>query len=202
MVTTPTKPLQPLHTLPTNSVFDQLSREAEEKIEKYIGEHYVMSHPESVKKRANELAKDGKELETPSGQSTMYMALSLFEYRTGALLSSVLPERFQTYAVRFSLQLQQEYSCTQPSEMATAHTIALHHARILFLQHRISMLIDQPMTKLDIKCFSILSVELDRAERAYRETLELLAHLKKPAISLTVKTNQANFAHQMVNQHT
>ncbi len=53
---------------------------------------------------------------------------------------------------------------------------------------------------MDIKYLSVLSKELDRANRQYISALQTLYSLKQPPLSVSLKTDTAYLANQQVIQ--
>lgn len=128
-------------------------------------------------------------------------ALSLDEFQLGTLLNSGFPDYIQTFSTDLSTKLQEEYSCKTTSEKATAHLAAHSYCRILNLQKRINSYLERgEITIIGDKYLEFLSKDLDRAERHYFNAIQTLQMMNQPPIHLTVKTQQANFAQNMVAQ--
>lgn len=164
---------------------------------------HVPSHPNIVWASANdELSKPslrkGAEI---SGNSAIYKALTINEFQEGLLMNFGFPEEFHSLSIDLSIKFQEEYQCIKPSEKATAHLAAHSYCRILNLQGRINRYLERgEITIIGDKYLEFLSKDLDRAQRHYFNAIQTLKMMRQPSINITVKTKQANFAHNMVAQ--
>ncbi len=122
-------------------------------------------------------------------KSNFFRAMTLVEFENGALMYTIVPEQYRTFAIDFMRQLQEEYNCTLPSEKATTELVTLYFVRILELQRRINNYINDQMSKTDILFFATLSKELDRASRQYLSGLHTLRMLKQPSLNVNIRTN-------------
>lgn len=126
-------------------------------------------------------------------------ALSLNEFQLGTLLNTGFPDYIQTFSTDLSIKLQEEYECNTASEKATAHLAAQSYCRIFDLQKRITAYLEKgEVTSIGEKYLSLLSKDLDRAQRHYFNALQTLQLLRHPAINVTVRAQQANFGQNIV----
>ncbi len=93
--------------------------------------------PKEVLKRAqgklNGLKKEGDEEYEgkTTAQDDLFKAMTLSEFKNGALLVTVIPEQYKTFGIDLMGKLQEEYGCTTPSEKATAELATVNYIRTL-----------------------------------------------------------------------
>ena len=133
--------------------------------------------------------KSGQELGT---KSSLYKALTLFEFDKGILMASAIPERYRAFSIDFSRNLQKEYQCETPSEKATTELVAINFVRTLEIQYKItSYLSRDSVTDIGVRYLAVLSKELDKANRHYLSALQTLKMIKQPAFEVNIKTQTA-----------
>ncbi len=143
-----------------------------------------------LRKADEEISKCKKEqLYTPD--TAYYKAMSLFEFDKGILLLNSLPDLHVVFALDFNKNLQKEYDCKTPSEKSLAEIVTLNFIRILETQRKIKDCQKNVSTRYDIQYISILSKELDRAERHYLASLQALRTLRNPSFEVNIKANNA-----------
>jgi hypothetical protein len=127
-----------------------------------------------------------------SGESTLYKAMTLYEFDKGVLMATAIPERYRAFSIDFSRNLQKEYKCESPSEKATAELVAISFVRVLEIQCRINAyLVKGEITDMGIRYLAVLSKELDKANRHYLNSLQTLKMIKLPAFEVNIKTQTA-----------
>ncbi len=133
--------------------------------------------------------KSGEELTT---KSSLYKALTLFEFDKGILMASAIPERYRAFSIDFSRNLQKEYQCGTPSEKATAELVVINFVRTLEIQCKITAYLSRDgVTDIGVRYLAVLSKELDKANRHYLSSLQTLKMIKQPAIEVNIKTQTA-----------
>ncbi len=148
-----------------------------------------------------------KELDNPkSGQeltanSSLYKAVTLFEFDKGVLMTTAIPEKYRAFCIDFSRKLQKEYQCEMASEKATAELVAVNFVRTLEIQNKInSYLALGNITDMGVKYLAVLSKELDRANRHYLNSLQTLKMIKLPALEVNIRTQTAVVGQNQVVQ--
>lgn len=144
------------------------------------------------------LKKAGEEMEKMKGEnmygedSFYYKAMTLLEPEKGVLLISAVPKRYEVFVVDFNLKLQKEYNCITPSEKSLAEVVALNFVRVLETQHKInSYLGKETIADIGVGYLNVLSRELDRAQRHYLTSLQMLKILKNPPLEVNIRTQTA-----------
>ena len=136
-----------------------------------------------------------KELES------IFRAICLDEFNIGFLLDQAVPSHAGAFAVYLSHQLQNQYQCTTTSKKSLAELAALNYCRVFSIQRLINKFLDKvSVTDLGIKHLSIMSKELDRAQRHYLTSIQALEIGLQPAIKLSIRTQTANIASQQAIQ--
>ena len=127
-----------------------------------------------------------------SGESTLYKAMTLYEFDKGVLMATAIPERYRAFSIDFSRNLQKEYQCENPSEKATAELVAINFVRTLDIQTRINGYLGRgEITDMGVRYLAVLSKELDKANRHYLNSLQTLKMIKLPAFEVNIKTQTA-----------
>ncbi len=170
---------------------DNSTRSIDE-IKEFINRVAIGDDPRAI------LDKAQRELDNPkSGQeltvnSSLYKALTIFEFDKGILMTSAIPEKYRSFCIDFSRNLQKEYQCETPSEKATAELVAVNFIRTLEIQNKINSYLAQGnITDMGVKYLAVLSKELDRANRHYLNSLQTLKMIKLPALEVNIRTQTA-----------
>ncbi len=136
-----------------------------------------------------------------TSEGKLYKAMTLLEFEKGTLMADAVPNRYRTFCIDFSRNLQKEYNCQTPSEKATVELIVLSFARILETQHKINTYLATGLfDESGIKYLAILSKELDRANRHYLNTLQTLKMLKQPVLEVNIRAQTAVVGQNQVIQ--
>lgn len=145
-----------------------------------------------IEKSVQDIAKSKKGSLSTQPESNIFKAMTLFEFDNGILMSTALAEQYKTFAINLSRDLQKEFECKTPSEKATVEVVAINFVRTLEIQRKInSFLALGSITDMGIRFLSVLSKELDRAQRHYLSSLQTLKTLKQPVFQLKVKADTA-----------
>lgn len=161
-------------------------------VKECISQNRMMDDPDTVLNNVKKELSNAKAGQGVNPESNLYKAFTLFEFDKGVLMSAVIPERYRTFCIDFSRNLQREYQCETPSEKATAELVAINFVRTLEIQYRINCLLDLGhVTDNLVKHFAILSKELDRANRHYLNSLQTLKMIKQPMFEVNIKTQTA-----------
>ena len=125
-------------------------------------------------------------------ETNTYKALTLLEFDKGILMMSIIPERYRVFALEFSKNLQSEYQCKTESEKSIAEITSLNFVRILEIQDRINSYLGKgSASDTGVKFLSVMSKELDRAQKHYKKSLELLRVFKIPPLQMSIKADSA-----------
>lgn len=134
-------------------------------------------------------------------ESNLFKSLTLLEFDNGILLTATVPEQYKTFGIDLMRNLQIEYNCQTPSEKATAELTALNYIRTLEIQRRITgYLAMGALTDNGVRYLAIMSKELDRANRHYLTSVQVLKNLKQLPFQLTLKANTAVIGQNQVVQ--
>ena len=107
-------------------------------------------------------------------------------------MTTILSEQYKTFAIFLSRQLQVEYDCKTISEKATAELVAINYCRTLETQRKLNNLLSKDgLSRIDLEFFSILSKEIDRANRHYLLAIQALKAMKQPQLKFNIKTDTA-----------
>lgn len=163
--------------------------------------------PTEVLKRAGEKLnklkndEDGEYEGKTTAEDDLFKAMTLSEFKNGALLVSVVAEQYKTFGIDMLKKLQEEYSCTTISEQATAELATVNYVRTLDIQRRINNYLDLgTVTDNGVKFLAIMSKELDRANRHYLSSLDALKSIKQPNLGVNIRANTAVIGQNQVVQ--
>ncbi len=119
-------------------------------------------------------------------------AMTLSEFKNGALMISAIPDQYRTFAIDMLCKLQEDYTCILISEKALSELAVINFVRTIEVQRKITNYIDMnSLTDNGVKYLAIMSKELDRANRHFITAIQTLKMLKQAPISVNVKANTA-----------
>jgi hypothetical protein len=169
-------------SLPVNYDTTRLKQEIEAK--------YHLSRTGETKKVRDQASSECLELFNSNIDSLLYL------HKHTLLLSSVHKDddvSYGTTAYDLTEELKAEYSCVKPSEVILCQLAANAYVRIMRYSHLL-MAIGGTITHLHNQYYSILSKDIDRAERQYHIAINSLKSLRQPEIKVSIKTNNAFIA--------
>jgi len=102
--------------------------------------------------------------------------------------------RYASLATSFSENLVKEYNCNTPSEKALAQVIANAYVRIFEYSNTLESFRNRAVNTNLVGYYSIISKELDRANRQFITALTTLKQLKAPSLELKVMVKNAFIA--------
>ncbi len=173
-----------------------------EEIKNEIDLFYSPYDPRNILEKAKvkmDNLKGGESLTTANDE--LFKALTLIEFDKGFLLTTIIPERYGAFGLNMLKELQKEYNCDLISEKATAELVVISYVRVLELQRKVSNCLEKgELRQIDLSYFSILSKELDRANRHYLSSLEALKSMKQPQLGVNIRANTAVIGQNQVVQ--
>lgn len=98
----------------------------------------------------------------------------------------------RTLIIEFANQLVSEYGCTTASEKSLVHVVAGAYGRVLEYSKLFNncQRVDY-LSHVKNEYYSMLSKELDRAERHYLAAMNTLIQMKKPVMNVKINANTA-----------
>lgn len=161
-------------------------------IQEFISGCAIGDDPIAILRQAQHDLDNSPEAQDMTTKSSLYKALTLFEFDKGILMTSAVPEKYRSFSIELSRSLQKEYQCETASEKATAELVALSFIRTLEIQNKINSYLGRgEITDMGVRYLAVLSKELDRANRHYLSSLQTLKMIKQPAIEVNIKTQTA-----------
>jgi len=119
-------------------------------------------------------------------------ALMVYGLETHYPLAVIINKQYRPLVMEFSNQLIQEYSCQTSGEKALvqviviAYTKILEYSQCLYTCRKIDWFSNEK-----ISYYSMISKELDRANRQFITALTTLKQIKTPSLEINVKTKTA-----------
>ena len=124
-------------------------------------------------------------------------AMTIYGLDNHMPLSETVEKRYWPLVSEFSNRLIQDYNCRTAGEKALAETVVSAYIRILVVSGRLNgvLALDSiPVSTERVGFYSMLSKELDRANRHFTSALQTLVQLKQPSLNLHLKTKNAYVA--------
>ncbi|HUC96325.1 MAG TPA: hypothetical protein VMR16_01535 [Candidatus Saccharimonadales bacterium] len=117
------------------------------------------------------------------------------------LATNPYKNEYKTFAIELANQLVMEYDCKSPSEKMLAETAAWAYCRMLEYSRTLSgMLGIEYLSSEKNGYYSMISKEVDRANRQYLAAINYLRYIKQPKVNVTFKTQNAFVAqNQQIN---
>lgn len=116
-------------------------------------------------------------------------------------LANTVPEKIATSVVEVANNLIEEYHCETTLEKTLCEVIANSYGKILSISKRLDDSLSFDYFGHERNGFiSIMSKELERANRSYLSAMSELIEMKKPHTSINIKTKNAYIAqNQQIN---
>ena len=129
------------------------------------------------------------------------LLLRIFENESHIGLMESFNEKYQMFARELATNMIREHNCSNETEKALAELAANAYIRVIDNSRRLNNLLEMNNANQNINgFFSILSKQIDRANRQYISALLTLKQLKAPQIEMNIKTNTAFISNnQQVN---
>ncbi|MFH1712165.1 MAG: hypothetical protein ABH846_02940 [Patescibacteria group bacterium] len=125
-----------------------------------------------------------------------------FGLDTHAALWESVSEKFGSLAMEFSKDLYEEYDCRTASEKALAQVAVNAFIRVFEYSSTLKTCMSNSVNTELTGPYSLISKELDRANRQFTTALTALKQIKTPPIKVNVKANNAFMAkNQQFNQN-
>lgn len=127
---------------------------------------------------------------------TVSKALIVYGLETHYPLAETVNKKYRPLVIEFSNQLIQEYKCQTSSEKALAEIVANAYMRVLEFSELMNSVRRnlEDITNIKNGLYSILSKELDRANRQFITAITTLKQIKTPSLEINVKTKAAFIA--------
>ncbi len=164
---------------------------------------YVVSGLDATNllKQAYEDTAGFKKIQKFDRESSIYQAMTLYEFDKGMLMCDSLPEKYRVFALEFSKNLQIELKCEKKHEQSLAEICAINFVRVVEVENRISSYLGiGSITDMGVRYLAVLSKELDRAQRHYLTALQTLRMLKTPSLEINIKTQTAVIGQNQIVQ--
>ncbi|OGN15128.1 MAG: hypothetical protein A3B99_01955 [Candidatus Yanofskybacteria bacterium RIFCSPHIGHO2_02_FULL_44_12b] len=137
--------------------------------------------------------KEGKEASEKYTEKVLEIMIAL-ESDTHAGLMETFYSQYRGLAKELSIQIIKDYNATTSAEMALAEVITNAYIRIIDNSRRLNIELGgpgQPINEIRTKYLTMLSKQIDRANRQFLNSLMTLKQLKAPMIEMNIKTNTA-----------
>lgn len=120
------------------------------------------------------------------------LLMRIFENESHVALMESVNENYRMLAKEMSDQMIKEFDCQNEAEKSLAKLAVNAYIRVLDNSRRLNNVLEMKnTTQLLNNYFSILSKQVDRANRQYISALLTLKQLKAPNVEMNIKTNNA-----------
>ena len=124
--------------------------------------------------------------------SLLSNAMAIDELNNGLLMANCVRENYRSFCIGFKKQLETEFGCNTPSKQAIAEVASINFSRVIDTQKRMTEYLQrEEFTSLGVKYLLLLSKELDRAQRHFVSSMQLLQSTKFPPIQISIKATSA-----------
>ncbi|MDF2378724.1 MAG: hypothetical protein P1V18_00680 [Candidatus Gracilibacteria bacterium] len=123
--------------------------------------------------------------------------------KSKSLLIESISVDHRSFALEMCRELEEEYSASSPSVITCIQNIVLNYIRVMNITHKLNNELDKTSySDLSCKYSDTLSRELDRAQRHYQSSLQLLKQLKAPEMNIQINAQNAIVGHnQQLNSN-
>lgn len=166
------------------------------------------SDPEAIMKKLSKIIHEHKDSDGANKDkyldemSKLYpQSVSAMSLETHARLGDVGGSKLGPLAIELSRKLIAEYECETTAETTMAEVAAAAYIRILRFSTALGNAYDLGTASHELNKFmSVMSVEVDRANRQYFTAINTLKTFKQPSVNVTFNAKTAFVAqHQNVN---
>jgi len=160
---------------------------------------YVDCDPDQIMKKLSEdllpriKAHNANEKVIKETTETAYKAMMVYGLDTQYPLAETVNKSYRPLAIEFSRQLIQEFDCKTPSEKALAQIVVNAYLRVIDNSKRFNNCYEagEYLSKERTNHLSVMSKQLDRANRQFITALTTLKQIKMPSLAISVKTKAA-----------
>jgi len=120
-------------------------------------------------------------------------ALMIYGLDTHYPLAETVNQNYKPLAIEFSRQLIQEFDCQTPSEKALAQIVVNAYLRVMDSSKKFNNCYEagEYLSKERTNHLSVMSKQLDRANRQFITALTTLKQIKTPSLEINVKAKTA-----------
>lgn len=138
---------------------------------------------------------------TKKSADTFRKAMEVYSLDTHFLLSETVEKQYRAQVIEFSRQLIIDYNCQTAGEKALAEIIVSAYARVLRYSRYLNAATDrESINSTHVALFSVISKELDRANRHFNTALTTLIQIKSPSPEINIRAKTAFVAqNQQIN---
>ncbi len=168
-----------------------------EVIERYSSGGFFNEHPDYIYKRVWELFPRVEDIDTKSSE---YKLIEKWGYldsfkRSHIFVWEGLSGNIILWAVELINNLIEEYNCNSTLEQSLCEIIGLNYWKVMQVSKKFTTVMDawEYLDNDRTRLLSVLSKELDRANRTYLISLNNLINIKRPQMKINIKTKNAFF---------
>ena len=187
----------------SKEIVKQFTKEALKK--KMLNIWTYESHPDNIYKKLWEWFTKGISKMSNKEKEELWNKLSLVNNFSNnhINLANTVDNKLQTTVIELTNDIIKEYNCNTTLEKSLCEVIANSYWKIMGISKRLNSNLDfEYFWKERNQFLAILSKELDRANRNYLMSLNNLIEIKRPKMSLNIKTKNAYISqNQQINNN-
>lgn len=159
----------------------------------FIRDHSPYYNPDILlDKLAKKIAENGNDElsdDLMKDYSKAVMAMGLY---THLPVAEIVREEYRTFLIEMVKSIETEYDCKTPSEKALAEAIASSYVRVIQYSKELTKCTkEKDFSHEKNGYYSLVSKEVDRANRHFTTALLTLKQLKSPTMEVNVKAKNA-----------
>lgn len=159
----------------------------------FIRNHSPYYNPDILMdKLAQKIAKNGNKGLSDDFMHDYKKAVMAMGLSTHLPVAETVREEYRTFLIEMVQSIETEYDCKTPSEKALAETIASSYIRVVQFSRELSLCTKEKNISHEKNgYYSLMSKEVDRANRHFTNALLTLKQLKSPTLEVNVKAKNA-----------
>lgn len=159
----------------------------------FIQNHSPYYNPDILlDKLAHKIAKNGNKGLSDDFMHDYRKAVMAMGLSTHLPIAETVREEYRTFLVEMIQSIETEYDCKTPSEKALAETIASSYVRVVQFSRELTLCTKEKNVSQDKNgYYTMISKEVDRANRHFTTALLTLKQLKSPTLEVNVKAKNA-----------
>lgn len=151
--------------------------------------------PELLLERAKKKNILGENFDKENNQELMREIVATFSFDNDYSLAEVTPNKYHGLSIELRRKLIKDFDCSTHAEKILVDLIASAYIRVLNTNEKMTTAIGNKQTCKTLNDYlAILSKEIDRSNRHLITAFQTLTQLKRPPISVKVKTQNAFIA--------
>lgn len=159
----------------------------------FVQNHSPYYNPDILlDKLAKKIAENGDKTLSDELMQDFHKAVMAVGLSTHLPIAETVREEYRTFLIEMVQSIEKEYDCKTPSEKALAETVASSYIRVIQFSRELTLCTkEKSLSHEKNGYYSLVSKEVDRANRHFTTALLTLKQLKSPTMEVNVKAKNA-----------